>query len=79
VHGERRAREMEEVAATLRAIGVEPIMSDATARRQEWCGTLGLASRFGPEGPATYAEVLEALDESRAQRASARASEAAID
>ena len=36
VHGERRAREMEEVAETLRSIGVEPIMAEATARRQDW-------------------------------------------
>ena len=36
VHGERRAREMEEVAETLRAIGIDPIMAEATARRQDW-------------------------------------------
>src|SRR5262249_4945472 len=30
-HGERRAREMEEVAETLRAAGIEPIMAEATA------------------------------------------------
>lgn len=36
VHGVRRAREMEEVAETLRAVGIEPIMAEATARRQEW-------------------------------------------
>jgi len=61
VHGERRAREMEEVADTLRAIGVEPIMAEATARRQEWSARLDLKSHFGPDGPATYAEVLEVL------------------
>ena len=38
VHGERRAREMEEVAETLRAIGIDPIMAEATARRQDWVG-----------------------------------------
>ncbi|HEX5110357.1 MAG TPA: DUF1932 domain-containing protein [Vicinamibacterales bacterium] len=61
VHGERRAREMEEVAETLRAIGVEPIMAEATARRQDWSARLDLKSHFGPEGPATYPEVLEVL------------------
>jgi 3-hydroxyisobutyrate dehydrogenase-like beta-hydroxyacid dehydrogenase len=61
VHGERRAREMEEVAETLRAIGVDPIMADATARRQEWSAQLRLRSRFGPEGPRGYPEVLDAL------------------
>ena len=35
VHGERRAREMEEVSETLRSIGVEPIMAEAAARRQD--------------------------------------------
>jgi 3-hydroxyisobutyrate dehydrogenase len=61
VHGERRAREMEEVAETLRAIGVEPMMAEATARRQDWSAQLDLKSRFGPEGPQTYREVLAAL------------------
>ena len=46
VHGERRAREMEEVSETLRAIGVEPIMAEAAARRQQWSADLGLRSRF---------------------------------
>ena len=61
VHGERRAREMEEVAETLRAMGIEPIMAEATARRQDWSAKQDLKSRFAPEGPKTYAEVLEAL------------------
>ena len=61
VHGERRAREMEEVAATLRAIGVEPMMAEATARRQDWSAQLDLKSRFGPEGPRTYKEVVDVL------------------
>ena len=61
VHGERRAREMEEVAETLRAIGVDPIMAEATARRQDWSALMRLRERFGPEGPRGYAEVLEAL------------------
>jgi 3-hydroxyisobutyrate dehydrogenase-like beta-hydroxyacid dehydrogenase len=61
VHGERRAREMEEVAETLRAIGVDPIMAEATARRQDWSALLDLRSRFGPEGPRTYAEVVGAI------------------
>lgn len=59
VHGERRAREMEEVAETLKAIGVEPLMAEATARRQDWSARLDLKSRFGPEGPRGYAEVVE--------------------
>jgi 3-hydroxyisobutyrate dehydrogenase-like beta-hydroxyacid dehydrogenase len=61
VHGERRAREMEEVAETLRALGIEPIMAEAAARRQDWCAQLGISSRFGPEGPETYREALEVI------------------
>lgn len=61
VHGERRAREMEEVAETLRAIGVEPIMAEATARRQDWSARLNLRAHFGPDGPRTYQDVLDVL------------------
>jgi 3-hydroxyisobutyrate dehydrogenase-like beta-hydroxyacid dehydrogenase len=61
VHGERRAREMEEVAGTLDALGIEPIMAAAAARRQDWCARLGIAGQFGPEGPATYRDLLEAI------------------
>jgi len=57
VHGGRRAREMEEVADTLRAIGVEPIMAEATARRQYWSADLNLRAHFGPDGPRTAADV----------------------
>ena len=61
VHGERRAHEMREVAETLRAIGIEPMMAEATARRQDWCAQTGLKDLFGPDGPATYQEALNAL------------------
>jgi 3-hydroxyisobutyrate dehydrogenase-like beta-hydroxyacid dehydrogenase len=61
VHGERRAREMEEVAETLRAIGIDPIMAEATARRQDWSAEMDLKSHFGPEGPKTYQEVVDAI------------------
>ena len=54
VHGERRAREMEEVAETLRSSGVEPIMAEATARLQDWSARMDLKSHFGPEGPSSY-------------------------
>jgi 3-hydroxyisobutyrate dehydrogenase-like beta-hydroxyacid dehydrogenase len=63
VHGGRRAREMEEVAETLRSVGIEPIMAEAAARRQDWAAKLGFAERFGPDGPATYQQVLEAVAE----------------
>ena len=61
VHGERRAREMEEVAETLREAGVDPIMAEATARRQDWSAKLGLKQHFPPEGPQGIADVLAVL------------------
>jgi hypothetical protein len=60
-HGERRARELEEVAATLRAMGVEPIMAEATVRRQDWCAQLDLLSEFGGQAPDDYRAVVRAV------------------
>ncbi len=40
-HGTRRAAEMEEVADTLRELGVEPLMAEATVKRQRAMGVLG--------------------------------------
>lgn len=33
-HGKRRAAEMEEAASTLRSLGIEPVMTEGTVRRQ---------------------------------------------
>ena len=68
VHGERRAREMEEVAETLESLGIEPIMAEAAARRQDWCAQLGISKNFGPEGPKTYREVLTSERDRRYDR-----------
>jgi 3-hydroxyisobutyrate dehydrogenase-like beta-hydroxyacid dehydrogenase len=40
-HGTRRAAEMEEVADTLRELGVEPLMTNATVKRQREMGSIG--------------------------------------
>jgi hypothetical protein len=40
-HGERRAAEMEEVAITLRELGVEPLMTTAIVKRQREMGEIG--------------------------------------
>jgi 3-hydroxyisobutyrate dehydrogenase-like beta-hydroxyacid dehydrogenase len=40
-HGERRAAEMEESADTLRELGVEPLMTVATVKRQREMGQIG--------------------------------------
>ncbi len=61
IHGERRAREMEEVAATLRELGIEPMMAEATVRRMDWAAALDWKTRFGGEFPKTYKEVLDAI------------------
>lgn len=62
-HGERRAREMEEVAETMDSIGIEPIMAAATARRMDWSAQIGLKKHFGGEAPKGYREFLEAVAE----------------
>ncbi|MBN2972776.1 NAD(P)-dependent oxidoreductase [Roseomonas aeriglobus] len=46
-HGLRRAAEMEEVAATLEALGVEPAMTRGTIRRQRAIGDLSLPAPDG--------------------------------
>ena len=61
VHGERRAREMDEVARTLEELGIEPMMAAATARRMDWAADLNLRETFGGEFPKTYQEVLDAI------------------
>src|SRR5262249_40433370 len=40
-HGERRAAEMEESAATLRELGLEPLMVESTVKRQREMGAIG--------------------------------------
>jgi 3-hydroxyisobutyrate dehydrogenase-like beta-hydroxyacid dehydrogenase len=40
-HGERRAAEMEESAETLHELGVEPLMTSATVKRQREMGQIG--------------------------------------
>jgi hypothetical protein len=40
-HGERRAAEMEESAATLRELGLDPLMAESTAERQREMGAIG--------------------------------------
>lgn len=47
VHGVRRAAEMEEVVATLDALGTGSVMSRGTVQRQRAIGSLGLAPPIG--------------------------------
>ncbi len=41
LHGKRRAEEMREVAVTVAEAGLEPLMSSATAARQDWAAQQG--------------------------------------
>jgi 3-hydroxyisobutyrate dehydrogenase-like beta-hydroxyacid dehydrogenase len=60
-HGERRAHEMEEVAQMLRAAGIEPLMAEATARRQDWEASLRTDGRLNGPRPDTVERLLELL------------------
>lgn len=44
-HGARRAEEMQEVASTVAAAGIEPLMSTACAARQAWAAQFAAALR----------------------------------
>jgi len=66
IHGERRAHEMEEVAATLRSLNIEPLMAEAAGRRIAWGGSQGLKDVFGDQAPESYKDVLKALNAKRA-------------
>lgn len=62
-HGERRARELEEVAATLRVAGIEPMMAEAIVRRQDWGAQLNLREHFGGRVPEDYRAIVKAIAE----------------
>ncbi|MCI0390052.1 MAG: DUF1932 domain-containing protein [Acidobacteria bacterium] len=66
-HGERRARELEEVAATLRAAGIEPMMAEAIVRRQDWGAQLNLKEHFGNQVPEDYRAIVQAIAENTKQ------------
>lgn len=51
-HGTRRAAEMDEVARTLADLGVEPLLTEATATAQRRIGALGLRPVSGLEAKA---------------------------
>ena len=68
LHGDRRAREMEEAARMLDAIGIEPTMASAAARLQARCAGLGIRERFDGEPPEDYRAIAAAI-ESLSERA----------
>ena len=67
IHAKRRADEMAQVAETLREIGIDPAMAEATERCLRWCSTLGLKEVYA-DGPAKdYRDVLEKIERSTAR------------
>jgi hypothetical protein len=61
-HGRRRAEEMGQVAATLREVGVEPLVASACEQRLLWMADLDLAAGGGPV-PQGYADVMTKVEE----------------
>jgi 3-hydroxyisobutyrate dehydrogenase-like beta-hydroxyacid dehydrogenase len=59
VHGTRRAEEMREAAATVADTGVQPLMSEATARRQDW--TAAFRDVGDDAGDTTLRPMLDAI------------------
>ena len=49
-HGQRRAEEMREAAATVREVGLTPFMAGAIADRQQWVADLAKAATFAGSG-----------------------------
>ncbi|HZT24545.1 MAG TPA: DUF1932 domain-containing protein [Pseudolabrys sp.] len=60
-HGERRAAEMEESAATLRELGLDPMMVEATVRRQREMGAIGKDDRVRSSLDKGRPAMLEAI------------------
>ncbi len=67
-HGERRAAEMEESAATLRELGLNPLMTDGTVVHQREMGWLGKADSVRETLDKDRAEMLAAIEQAKFQR-----------
>ena len=60
-HGERRAAEMEESAATLRELGLDPLMVEATVTRQREMGAIGKEDKVREALKAGRTAMLDAI------------------
>ena len=67
-HGARRAAEMEEVADTLRELGVEPLMTAGTIARQREMGKVGKAEPVRAVLAQGHKEILQAISKAAADR-----------
>ncbi|MBZ5695575.1 MAG: DUF1932 domain-containing protein [Acidobacteriia bacterium] len=63
-HGRRRAAEMREAARALRDVGLDPLMAEATAERQEWlvCEIAGLNPGAPADEPFSWRALADAID-----------------
>jgi 3-hydroxyisobutyrate dehydrogenase-like beta-hydroxyacid dehydrogenase len=61
-HGERRAAEMEESAATLRELGLDPLMAQSTVERQREMGAIGKLETVRASLKSGRAAILAAID-----------------
>ena len=67
-HGERRAAEMEESAATLRELGLDPVMVDSTVKRQREMGAIGQHDKVRASLKSGRASMLDAISTAAKQR-----------
>ena len=61
-HGERRAAEMEESAATLRELGLDPLMVESTVKRQREMGAIGKQETVRQTLKSGRSAMLSAID-----------------
>ena len=61
-HGERRAAEMEESAATLRELGLDPLMVESTVKRQREMGAIGKRESVRETLKSGRAAILRAIN-----------------
>ena len=64
-HGERRAAEMEESAATLRELGLDPLMVEATVQRQREMGAIGKVAPVKASLTQGRAAILRAIGDAK--------------
>lgn len=62
VHAGRRAREMDEAIEAIADVGLDPQFAGATRRVFEGIAASGLGELFGETPPASYREVLDAVE-----------------
>ena len=67
-HGERRAAEMKESAATLRELGLDPLMVDSTVKRQREMGAIGQDEKVRASLKSGRAAMLDAISAAKDKR-----------